>query len=236
MQKDGADALRGALRQAIEASPGMTATSLGKKVRNEGSYFRDFLSGRKASVGASEISAAEKILELQPGALLRFVTAAPDARQQARSSEVEDLPEAEVDPRAGLRDVPVMGVTAGGSDGEFQLNGDVVDYVRRLPGIARTKGVFALHVISESMVPRYEPGELVYANPNRPPAGGDFVVVELQPLEGERNGPSFIKRLVRRTGAKIVCEQFNPPKQIEYDSREVKAIYRILPLHELVGF
>jgi phage repressor protein C with HTH and peptisase S24 domain len=138
--------------------------------------------------------------------------------------------------RLGAKDVPVIGSTVGGSSGEFYMNGEVVDYVRRLPGIATNKNVFGIYVSSDSMWPRFKPGELVYVSPGRPPAPGDDVIIELTNPEGERNGNSYIKTLKRRTGDRIICEQYNPPGEVEYDRREVKAIYRIIPLSELAGF
>lgn len=139
------------------------------------------------------------------------------------------------DLKLGERDVPIMGTSVGGKDGEFYLNGETVDYARRLPGIAKNKNVFGVHVEGDSMVPKYEPGELVYASP-RAAAPGDYVIIELTPRSDERAGPAYIKRLVRRSGNKVVCEQFNPARNVEYDAREVKAIYRIIPLAELAGF
>jgi phage repressor protein C with HTH and peptisase S24 domain len=136
----------------------------------------------------------------------------------------------------GTKDVPIMGTSVGGRDGEFYLNGETLDYARRLPGISRNKNVFGVHVEGDSMTPKFEAGELVYASPGRPPAPGDYIIVELTPTSGERAGPAYIKRLVRRTGNRLVCEQFNPAGSVEYDAREVKAIYRIIPLAELAGF
>ncbi len=136
----------------------------------------------------------------------------------------------------GAKDVPIMGTSVGGKDGEFYLNGETLDYARRLPGISRNKNVFGVHVEGDSMSPKFEAGELVYASPGRPPAPGDYIIIELTPTSGERAGPAYIKRLARRTGTRLVCEQFNPAGQVEYDAREVKAIYRIIPLAELAGF
>lgn len=149
-------------------------------------------------------------------------------------SEVEfikELPKSQL----GERDMPMMGVTAGGSDGEFYMNGEVVDYVRRPPGLKNNKAAYTVGIVSDSMIPRYEPGEIVYVNPLRAPNIGDFVVVELIPQEGERNGPSFIKRLVRRSGTRVICEQYNPAGEIEYDTREVKTFHRIMPWQEVLG-
>jgi phage repressor protein C with HTH and peptisase S24 domain len=85
------------------------------------------------------------------------------------------------------------------------------------------------------MWPRFDQGEMIYVNPGRPPAIGDYVVVELAPAPGERNGKSFIKKLVKRTSETIVCEQFNPPMQLEFDRSEIKGMHRVVPWNEVMG-
>lgn len=133
------------------------------------------------------------------------------------------------------RDVPVFGVVVGGEDAEFYTNGDVIDRVRRPPGVSGARSVYALYVIGTSMAPRFEEGELIYVNADRAPAIGDYAVIELHPREGERAGRGFVKRLKQRSGDKIVCEQFNPPAEICFDRKDVKNLHRIIPWSELLG-
>jgi len=132
------------------------------------------------------------------------------------------------------KSVPVHGTVVGGSVGDFEFNGEVVDYVRRPPGIANTKGVFALYVSGDSMWPRYRPGALIYLNPSRPPRPGDDVVIEMFGEAGD-HGPAYIKTLKARTPLAWVCEQFTPPMTIEYPSAKVRAVYRVMTLEELLG-
>jgi phage repressor protein C with HTH and peptisase S24 domain len=149
-------------------------------------------------------------------------------------STVEDAPDAPRLSQLGDFDVEVRGITVGGSDDEFYFNGEVIDHVRRPPGIRHARNVFALNVSGDSMLPRYEPGEPIYAqrahaNP------GDYVVVELYPEDENQAGKSFLKQLIRRTGLRITCKQLNPEKEIEFDAGEVKEIYRVLKPRELLG-
>lgn len=133
------------------------------------------------------------------------------------------------------QDVPVMGNAAAGNKADFTLSGQIIDYVRRPLGIARQYGVFGLYVVGNSMVPKYEDGNLVFASSARAPVIGDYVVVEMKPaIDGEAH-LGFIKRLVKRTGNKIICEQYNPAKQVEFDVRQVVALHRVIPLEELLG-
>ncbi|MEQ1403862.1 helix-turn-helix transcriptional regulator [Neorhizobium sp. Rsf11] len=138
-------------------------------------------------------------------------------------------------PPSGPMDVKVMGVTYGGDDGDFTFNGEIAGYVRRPAGIATVPNVFALHVLSDSMVPRYDPGEVIYCG-GRDPIPGDHVVIETFPDQEGQVGKSFIKKLLRRTGSEIIVQQYNPPAELTFDRYAVKNLWRVIPLKELIGF
>jgi phage repressor protein C with HTH and peptisase S24 domain len=146
-----------------------------------------------------------------------------------------------VETRTFARDVlpnniPVYGVAVGGDDGYFYLNGDIIDYVRRPEGVSRAKNVYAIYVIGHSMEPRFEDGDLVYVNPLRPPAIGDYVVVQFG-TEPDRDGAqkAMIKRLARRTGDRVYLEQFNPRGTIELRVEEIRSMHRVVNWNELLG-
>jgi phage repressor protein C with HTH and peptisase S24 domain len=139
-------------------------------------------------------------------------------------------------PAQNLRlDVPVKGLAVGGEDSDFQFNGETVDYVRRPAGLAKAAGIFAIYVRGSSMAPRYDEGDLVYVSTTRPPSVGDYVILEMAPGPNETAGKGFIKRLKARAGSKIICEQFNPPGDMEFDKRQVLNLYRVVPNNELYG-
>jgi phage repressor protein C with HTH and peptisase S24 domain len=138
-------------------------------------------------------------------------------------------------PNLGPMDVELMGITVGGDDGDFSFNGEVAGLVRRPPGIAHLRNVFALHILSDSMVPRYDPGELIYVG-GREPVPGDHVVIEMFPPEGAKVGKSFVKKLLRRTEKEIIVSQYNPAKEFSYDRYAVKRVWRVIPTRELLGF
>jgi phage repressor protein C with HTH and peptisase S24 domain len=135
----------------------------------------------------------------------------------------------------GPMDVEIRGVSYGGDDGDFTFNGEVAGYVRRPPGIAHMRNVFALHVLSDSMVPRYDPGEVIYCG-GREPVPGDHVVVETFPDREGEVGKAFVKKLVKRTAQEVVAEQYNPAKELKFDRSKVQRIWRVIPLKELIGF
>lgn len=142
---------------------------------------------------------------------------------------------AEIPPAMGPMDVELRGVSYGGDDGDFTFNGEVQGYVRRPPGIASLRNVFALHVLSTSMVPKFEPGEVIIIG-GREPVPGDHVVVETFPENEGEAGKAFVKKLERRTAKEIVVSQYNPPKEITYDRFAIKALWRVIPTKELLGF
>jgi len=135
----------------------------------------------------------------------------------------------------GPMDVELMGIAVGGDDGDFTFNGEVAGLVRRPPGIAHLRNVWALHVLSDSMVPRYDPGELIYVG-GRDPVPGDHVVIETFPEEGEKNGKAYVKKLVRRTASEIIVQQYNPEKELVFDRYSIKHLWRVIPYRELLGF
>lgn len=133
------------------------------------------------------------------------------------------------------RDVPVYGVGAAGKSGDFSLNGEIVDRVRRPPGIADRQGVFAIYVEGASMSPWREPGDLVYLDSNRAPRPGDYVVVECHGQHGEP-GPAYLKRLVAVNADTVRLLQYNPPDdRIEISQAAVKRIFRVIDWPELLG-
>jgi phage repressor protein C with HTH and peptisase S24 domain len=136
---------------------------------------------------------------------------------------------------SGPRDVEHLGTAVGGDDGDFRFNGEVMGYVQRPPGIAHLRKVFALDVLSDSMFPRFKPGEMVYCG-GREPVPGDDVVIEMFPEGDERVGKAFIKSLLKRSGNTLIVEQYNPHKEISFDRYTIKHVWRVIPLKELLGF
>lgn len=144
------------------------------------------------------------------------------------------------------RDVPVLGTPR---CGEIEIDGqpietvdvnldDVIDHVRRPIGLDGRPDVYGIYFTGYSMMPRFEPGELAYVDPRRPPGLGDYVVVQLRGGEDqdERIVSSLVKRLVRRSASHVELEQFNPPAIFPVPAARIAKIHRIMPLSELVAF
>lgn len=138
------------------------------------------------------------------------------------------------------KDVPVYGTIVGGSDtsmADFEMNGQIVDYVRRPPRLAGRTDVFAAFCQGESMLYWREPGQLVYFERAKPPKTNDYVLVELKPPPHDTDGvrPALIKRLLGVTPTKIRLRQYNPLKDFEIDRSKVLQVIRALDWDELMG-
>jgi phage repressor protein C with HTH and peptisase S24 domain len=132
-------------------------------------------------------------------------------------------------------DVPVLGVAVGGNDGDFRLNGQVVDYVRRPPGIASLKNVYGLWLVGESMSPWNKDGDLIYVSPARPPVVGDHVVVQLQDTADGEPGLAMVKLLIGKTPTQLKLGQYNPTREFNLALTKVKSVHKVLSLRELLG-
>lgn len=132
-------------------------------------------------------------------------------------------------------DVPVYGVAVGGSNGDFRFNGQIVDYVRRPPGIANARNVYALWILGESMAPWNKDGDLVYVTPARPPTAGDHIVVQLQDTADGEPGLAMVKLLIAKTPTQLKLAQYNPQKEFAVALTKIKSIHKVLSLKDLLG-
>lgn len=132
------------------------------------------------------------------------------------------------------RDVPLLGTVWGGDSGDFAMNGETGDYMRRPPRYAGRSDLFALFVQGQSMQPRYFSGELIYVEKQRPAQNGDHVVVELHPDEaGVRE--AYLKQLIAITPTKVRLQQYNPPKILEIERKRIHQVLRVLSMMDLLG-
>lgn len=185
-----------------------------------------------------------QILELSPGDLLFFAghgAATPPADAPPPPTEVAPAPDAPPLPyRSEMpKDVPLYGTVVGGTAQgnlfDFELNGTVVDYVRRPPRITGRADVFAVYVSGSSMAPWREPGQLVYVEAAKPPKRLDYVLVEFKPPEGHVVRPALVKRFLAITPTKLRLRQFQPAKDFEVDRQTVLRVFRVMDWDELMG-
>jgi len=121
----------------------------------------------------------------------------------------------------------VLGMAECGADGWSLWNGDVIDLVDLPANLRGVPGAYAVYVVGASMEPRYHPGELVHIHPGKPLTIGAYVLVQRRAKDGE-TPLAVIKRLAKRTGSKIVLEQFNPHKTFEIRADDIVSIHRVV--------
>ncbi len=131
-------------------------------------------------------------------------------------------------------DLPVLGTVSASVVGSFTISGDVVEYVRRPPGLRTARNAYAVYVRGSSMEPRHRPGDLLFISPDRPAVAGDDVVVQ-QRNHDQAPVECLLKTLVRETADAIVARQLNPPGEIEFRRATIIGVHRVLTTRELFG-
>lgn len=119
-------------------------------------------------------------------------------------------------------DVPVWGRVKGGRVTDIIDTSERAGWTERPRSLADVADAAGAYVPGESMIPRYEPGELVIMNPGKPITKGCYVLVEFE------DRTAVIKRWLRGDDNKIVVEQLNPPEPRTYKRAEVRNVFRII--------
>jgi len=130
------------------------------------------------------------------------------------------------------RDVPVLG-TASGGNGMVLMKGDAIDYVRRPPSLAGRSDVFALYIEDVSMVPAFNPGDLVFVERRRPRVG-DHCIIEYQ-NDAKDELRVIIKKLAGLTSSAYRFEQYNPHKILEIKTEAIVRMQRVMTMADLFG-
>lgn len=125
-------------------------------------------------------------------------------------------------------DVPVFAARRTVGGGFAMSTETVIDFVRRHPGIATTRDVYAFRVCEPSMAPRHRPGDLLYVAPHWPPSEGDDVLIDL----GDR---IVLRELVAVECDGYTTRSLTPDEAHRHATGDVKAIHKILTLNDLSG-
>jgi phage repressor protein C with HTH and peptisase S24 domain len=121
----------------------------------------------------------------------------------------------------------VLGLAECGADGWSLWNGETIDFIERPASLANVTNAYAVYVVGTSMEPRYHPGEVAHIHPHKPLIPGGYVLLQRRSKKGEPPA-AVLKRLVKRTGAKTVVEQFNPPSIFDISNTDIVSIHRVV--------
>ena len=196
-----------------------------------------------ASGAARKIGRPVGLAELQ-GAVMGTIMGTGEAADGSAFNTATDLAgnvlpafDAPARPMLGhmAADVPLYGTAMGGDgNGEFEMNGTVIDHVARPPGILGRGDVFALNVVGDSMWPWRKPNSLIYVERDRAPSVNDHVVVEFRPIVGSSVRQTVVKLLVGISAKTLKLAQYRPPKEFDVDRKTVFRVYRVLEWDELM--
>lgn len=219
------DLLRLRIRARLDET-GLSEEAASRKAGLDKTYLRKFFEREGSSPRAETLARLAEALGTTVEALMR---PGPALAQDVRPAPVT-LPPREAMPN----DVPVYGTAAASHlKGAFQLEPGVVDYVRRPPGLSAAREAYALFVEGTSMEPRFQPGDLLFVHPNRPPRAGDTVIVQVQVAPHEIE--ASVGFLRRTTASHVIIGKLNPDAEVLLPRQRVTAIHRVLSINELFG-
>lgn len=195
---------------------------------------RNFLAGRSKTLTQATVDALAVAAGAEPSAIFPPLDNATKPQREngpvdnkLRMVEVETTGRVEYakeTPGIGSypRTLKILGHAKAGMEGFFLDQGETQGMAPRIPALQGVKDAFAVYIRDDSMSPAFEADDIVFIHPGlrvEPPMN---VVIELT------DGQAFIKRLVRRTTKAVICKQWNPAKEVRYDPKLIKAVYRIL--------
>ena len=131
-------------------------------------------------------------------------------------------------------DLPVMGTAAGSFSGSFVFAEGVVDYVRRPPALEKAKDAYALFVQGDSMFPMYEPGELIFVHPHKPPVMGKGVVVQVKNHAADEPAV-YLGKFAGQSPKGLSIHKLNPESTMTFTPETVVLVHRVMTANELFG-
>lgn len=137
-------------------------------------------------------------------------------------------PEPSQNPMLSGDKLKVLGMAECGPEGWAWFNGEIVDWVARPANLAGAKDAYAVFIVGDSMTDRYHPGEVAFIHPGKPVTPGAYVLVQRRPKTAGEPPLAVIKRLVKRSGDKVILEQLNPPKTVTLTTADIVSMHRVV--------
>ena len=128
-----------------------------------------------------------------------------------------------------VEEVPVVAFVSAGPGVEFTDQGYPAGggmyFLPRPPQFTDPNG-FGVEVAGDSMVPKYEDGQVVMVDTRKRPVNGEYAVIGLM------NGDKYVKRY-REAGGRVILESVNPLyPPIVVEPHEVRFAYKIVWVKE----
>jgi hypothetical protein len=238
------DTLRERIQERLTATR-KSAHAVSLEIGAGQGYVRDLLDPAKGGYPrADKLNALARAL----GTTTDFLTGVSTNAQQVQSEVT--IADRRLDWRGPLPDLPPIPLVGTGDCATMQFadeTGAMLDVERcsfdadhtvrmiaRPPALQGARDLYAIYFHGESMMPRFEPGEVGIVDPTRPAGPGDYVLVQLNNGEEDHVTSVLVKRLVRTSARELVLEQFNPPATFTVPKARVARVHRILPQTDLL--
>jgi len=185
----------------------------------------------RRSLGLSQAEVARR-LEWSPPNYARIEKGriTPSLRSLQAIAEVLEVPLSTLTDEEALGgEVPVVAFASAGPGVEFTDQGYPAGggmyFLPRPPQFTDPNG-FGVEVAGDSMVPKYEDGQVVMVDTRKRPVSGDYAVVGLM------DGDKYVKRY-RESGGMVVLESVNPLyPPVVVPPHEVRFAYKIVWVRE----
>lgn len=120
--------------------------------------------------------------------------------------------------------ISVYGQSVAGPNGEIDLNEEQQLFsVACPPQLCGVKGVYALLVSGDMMVPRYEAGEIIFVDPTRRIRSDDYVVVQIR-SDKTNSLQAFIGKLVRYGQEEVMIRHLNPDLALHFPHKQIVSV------------
>ena len=117
------------------------------------------------------------------------------------------------------RMLPVYGRA---EDFDFINMREPIDSIETPPYLLNTIAAYAVYVSGETMMPRLNPGEIVFVHPGKPCRANDSVVVQL------KTDTAVIKTFQKFNETEIILSQFTTDETVKFQRDEIKSVYKII--------
>lgn len=189
--------------------------------------YGDRIAKLRKSLGLSQAEVARR-LEWSPPNYARIEKGrtTPSLRSMEAIAEALEVPLSALTQEAfAAGEVPVVAFASAGpgvafTDQGYPAGGGMY-FLPRPPQFTDPNG-FGVEVAGDSMVPKYEDGQVVMVDTRKRPASGDYAVIGLMA------GDKFVKRY-RESGGRVVLESVNPLyPPVVVEPSEVRFAYKIV--------
>jgi phage repressor protein C with HTH and peptisase S24 domain len=201
---------------------GWSLDKLGKLIGTSGQNVSKLELG-KARMTLDWVAKFATAFDIEPLELMPPSTASapPVPIRERRPAAADRLGQSQhsVDPRDMI---PVRSAGRGGNGQSMFLEDGPIEWTRRPSVLQTVRDAYAVYMVGDSMMPRYQPGWLLYIHPFKPPTKGRAVVVTLG------NNEVLVKEWLSQTEATLWLRQLNPAQDLQIPLETVRDVHLIV--------